>query len=138
MAVLYDQGFNGGFAEFKFTGKAFPGDTGNEDTWTIASLSEATNKTGDKQISIVAAQWIINGGGTICVEAHDAGGVSDAPLLVLSGNGSLNTGTHGINFAPILQTAAKGIKLIEQGTITGYTVIIKIRKETGFGYNDPR
>ena len=138
MAELYDQGFNGGFAEFKFTGKAAPGDTGNEDTWTIASLSEATNKAGDKQISIVAAQWIINGGGTICVEVEDAAGASNAPLLVLSGNGSLSTGTHGINFSPVLQTSTKGIKLIKQGTITGYTVIIKIKKETGFGYNDPR
>ena len=123
MAELYDTASNGVFSEFKFTGAAAPGASNGEDT---------------KQISIVGAQWIINGGGTICVEAHDASGVSDAPLLVLSGNGSLNTGTHGINFAPILQTAAKGIKLIEQGTITGYTVIIKIRKETGFGYNDPR
>ena len=138
MAELYDTASNGGFSEFKFTGKSAPGTDSGEDTWDISALNAAGNATGTKQISIVGAQWIINGGGTICVEAHDASGVSDAPLLVLSGNGSLNTGTHGINFAPILQTAAKGIKLIEQGTITGYTVIIKIRKETGFGYNDPR
>lgn len=138
MAELYDTASNGGFSEFKFTGAAAPGASNGEDTWDISALNAAGNATGTKQISIVGAQWIINGGGTICVEAHDATGASNAPLLVLSGNGSLNTGTHGINFAPILQTAAKGIKLIEQGTITGYTVIIKIRKETGFGYNDPR
>ena len=138
MAELYDTASNGGFSEFKFTGAAAPGASNGEDTWDISALNAAGNATGTKQISIVGAQWIINGGGTICVEAHDATGVSNVPLLVLSGNGSLNTGTHGINFSPILQTAAKGIKLIEQGTITGYTVIIKIRKETGFGYNDPR
>ena len=138
MAELYDTASNGGFSEFKFTGAAAPGASNGEDTWDISALNAAANATGTKQISIVGAQWIINGGGTICVEAHDASGVSDAPLLVFAGNGSLNTGTHGINFSPILQTAAKGIKLIEQGTITGYTVIIKIRKETGFGYNDPR
>ena len=138
MAELYDTASNGGFSEFKFTGKAAPGASSGEDTWLMSALNEAANATGAKQISIVGAQWIINGGGTICVEEEDASAATNTPLLVLSGNGSLNTGTHGINFSPITQTAAKGIKLIEQGSVTGYTVIIKIRKETGFGYNDPR
>ena len=142
MAGLYDNAFNGGWAEFKFTGKGAPDGAAGEEVWTLASMAKAANadaEDSNRGISIVAVQWSINGGGNIAIEDEGATVQSANPHLLLSGNGSMHTGQHGISFSPILITKGKGIQLVPSGaTVTGFTVIIKIRKEEGFGYTDPR
>ena len=139
MAELYDSPFNGGFSEFKFTGKVLV--SAGENEWTNASLSDAGDTTVvalEKQISIIGVQWSINGGGLISIEEEDATEISASPILTLSGNGHFHTGSHGVSFSPIKLAKTKGIQLIGDTNETGYTVIIKIRKEEGFGFNNPR
>ena len=137
MGILYDQGFNAGFAEILLTANgATPVINGTEtaaDSFALSTLEKVSGASGTQQISIVAINWTINGGGFITL--YPDGQTTDAnDIMTLSGNGSWGIGTHNVNFANIKPPADKGIRLVGSGAdVKSYTVIIKVKKEAGFG-----
>ncbi len=145
MGKLYDQGFNSGFAEILFTkegattglsGTAFTNNEASKyiEIFDLADLEKVTGASGTQQISIVGINWSINGGGYIGLWDHDAvtGGAFSAHFFI-SGNGSWGVGAHHVGFANVKPSAAKGIRLISGGAIEAYTVILKVKKDAGFG-----
>jgi hypothetical protein len=135
MGILYDQGFNGGFAEILLTANGATPAIGSAftaaDGFALTTL-EPTGAKATGQISIVAINWTINGGGFITLYPDDQ--ASDAnDIMTLSGNGSWGIGTHNVNFANIKPPVGKGVRLVDDTNVSAYTVIIKVKKEAGFG-----
>jgi len=137
MGILYDQGFNAGFTEILLTANgATPVIGATEtaaDSFALSTLEKVSGTSGTQQISIIGINWTINGGGFITL--YPDGQATDAnDIMTLSGNGSWGVGTHNISFANIKPPAGKGIRLVGSGAdVKSYTVIIKIKKDAGFG-----
>ena len=136
MGILYDQGFNAGFAEILLTDISDPPELAGTETaansFALSTLEKVTGTSDTQQISIIGINWSINGGGMITLYPDGSTTVTE-DILTLSGNGAWGIGTHNVSFANIKPPSAKGIRLVGAGTINGYTVILKIKKEAGFG-----
>ena len=137
MGILYDQRFNAGYAEILLTAPGATeviGSVGDaNDSFALTALEKVAGTDGDQQISIVAINWSINGGGFITLYDHDDT-TGNTDIMTLSGNGSWGIGTHNVNFANIKPTVNKGVRLVGSGAdVKSYTVIIKVKKESGFG-----
>ena len=144
MPILYDQPFNGGFSEILLVKVGAPTapaadilavNTAFEEAFWLSQLT-ATSGSGTKKISIVGITWSINGGGLLAL--HDVNYETDqagtqTPIIVLSGGGTWGTGNHNYGFANIKPTDEQGIRLLHTGTVVGYSVLLKIKKEDGYG-----
>ena len=136
MGILYDQGFNSGFAEILLTANSATPAIGSAataaDSFGLSSLEKVSGTTGSQQISIIGINLTINGGGLLTLYPDDQNS-DDNDIMTLSGNGSWGVGAHHVGFANIKPLADKGIRIVGSGTVNGYTVIIKIKKDAGFG-----